>query len=537
MGAAATPEGPDFSLGIELGKVPSNGTIAGRVGDEPVLLSKLDGEWFAVAGSCTHYGAALAGGLVDGDNVRCPLHHACFSLRTGAALRAPAFAPLDRWHVEVEKDKLFVRTRLSAPVAASLQSSQADGIGSVLIVGGGAAGFACADELRGLGFAGRITMVTAEPDAPYDRPNLSKDFLAGTAPEAWIPLRDDDFYREAGIELKRGEEIVAINTPAGFAVGSSGERFPYDRLLLATGAEPVRLAGFEHNNVLSLRSLSDARTLIDRAQAGTRAAVLGSSFIGLEAASALRARGVGVDVISPESVPFERAFGREIGLFLQRLHESKGVRFHLERTASSFDGRQLALDDLSVLDVDFILAGVGVRPRTALATGRVAVDDGILVDSSLATSVPGIYAAGDVAAYPDPLSGRPLRIEHWVTAQRQGQVAARNMIGIATAFAAIPFFWTEQYGVALRYVGHARDWDQIRIDGDLDSLDFIARYVRGGHVVASLACGRDRESLEDERSLERRIETAGDRRRADQAKAAKASTAETFAPQCHRMAD
>lgn len=537
MGAAASPVGPDFSLGIELGSVPSNGTIAGRVGDEPVLLSKLDGEWFAVGGACTHYGAALAGGLVDGDNVRCPLHHACFSLRTGTALRAPAFAPLDRWHVEVEKDKLFVRTRMSVPVAPPLQSPQADGIGSVLIVGGGAAGFACADELRSLGFAGRITMVTAEADAPYDRPNLSKDFLAGTAPEAWIPLRDDEHYREAGIELRRGEEIVAINTLAGFAVGSSGERFPYDRLLLATGAEPVRLAGFERDNVLSLRSLADARALIDRAQSGARAAVLGSSFIGLEAASALRARGVEVDVISPESVPFEKAFGREIGLFLQRLHEGKGVRFHLQRTASSFDGRQLALDDLSVLDVDFVLAGVGVRPRTALATGRLAVDDGILVDSALATSVPGIYAAGDVAAYPDPLSGRPLRIEHWVTAQRQGQVAARNMIGVTTTFAAIPFFWTEQYGVALRYVGNGRDWDQIRIDGDLDSLDFIARYVRGGQVVASLACGRDRESLEDERSLERRMALVDDKLTAEQAKAEKAPAAETFAAQCHPMAD
>lgn len=506
MGEAAKATGPDFSLGIALADLPPEGTIAGRVGDSPVLLSRHGGSWFAVGGACTHYGAPLAGGLVDGDSVRCPLHHACFSLRTGEALRAPAFAPLDRWLVEAEGDRLFVRTKLpaSAPLSSEMPSAAAAGVAAILIVGGGAAGFACATELRRLGFAGRLTMVSTEPDAPYDRPNLSKDYLAGTAPEAWIPLRDDGFYREAGIDLRLGEEIAAINTIDRVAAGRSGERFAFDRLLIATGAEPVRLPGFDRDNVHSLRSLADARALVERAKPCARAAIIGSSFIGLEAAAAFRARGVEVDIVSPDTVPFGHAFGLEIGLVLQRLHEENGVRFHLRRTAAGFDGRTLSLDDGATIPVDFVLAGIGVRPRTALAVGRMAVADGIVVDRFLATSIAGIYAAGDVAAYPDPLSGRPLRIEHWVTAQRQGQVAARNMLGIPTPFEAMPFFWTEQYGIALRYVGHCRHWDEIRIDGDLPSRDFVARYVCDGEVQATLACGRDLDALEDERALERR---------------------------------
>ena len=531
MGAPSRPDGPDFSLGIEEAGIAADGTIAGRVGDEPVLMSRRDGEWFAVSGACTHYGAALADGLIDGDTVRCPLHHACFSLKTGVALRAPAFTPLDRWDVESENGKLFVRARASATSKSPPAASHPPDIRSILIVGGGAAGFACADELRRLGFTGQVTMVTAEPDGPYDRPNLSKDYLAGTASEDWIPLRDLGYYRDVAIELRCNEEIVAINTSENVAVSRSGERFGYDRLLLATGAEPVRLAGFDRDNVDSLRSLADARALIERARPGGRAVILGSSFIGLEAASALRARGVEVDVVSPAKVPFERAFGSEIGLVLQRLHEENGVRFHMQRNAVTFDGRSVTLDDGSVLDASFVLAGVGVRPRVSLAIGRMAVGDGILVDSYLATSAPGIYAAGDVAAYPDPLSGGPRRIEHWVTAQRQGQIAARNMIGLPTAFAAIPFFWTEQYGVAFRYVGHARDWDEIEIDGNLESRDFIARFLRSGEVLASLACGRDRQSLEDELALERRVADQG--LQVETVAAEKAAATETFVPHRH----
>ena len=507
MGEAAAASGRDFSKGISLSEVPRGGTLSGRVGDEPVLLSRFDDELFAVAGACTHYGAPLAGGLVLAETVRCPLHHACFNLRTGAALRAPAFDSLARWRVEVEGAFVFVRCK-EAAAARPAHAARGGNVRSVLLVGGGAAAFACADELRRLGYAGSLTLVSAEADPPCDRPNLSKDFLAGVAPADWIPLRGESHYREASIDLRVGTEIVAIDVRGRTASSRDGEAFRYDRLLLATGGEPVRLAapGFDRDNVHTLRSLADARAIVARAQPGARAAVIGSSFIGLEAAAALRSRGVEVEVVSKDVIPFERVFGSEVGIFLQRLHEEHGVRFHPGRTGSGYDGRVLRLDNGDGIEADFLVVGIGVRPRTGLAaSARIAVGDGVIVDPCLETSVAGIYAAGDIAAYPDPLSGRPVRIEHWVSAQRQGQTAAANMLGAAAPFAAVPFFWTEQYGVALRYAGHARDWDEIRIEGDVPGGDFTARYYEQGELRASASVGRDHDNLEDERKLEVRI--------------------------------
>ena len=504
MAEAATASGPDFSQGVRIGDVPERGMLAGRVGDVPVLLSAIDGQYFAVTGQCTHYGAPLPEGLVDGETIRCPLHHACFSLRTGAALSAPAFDGLDRWVVEVEPPLLFVRHKAMRAEAAP-SAAPVEDVRRIVIVGGGAAGFACAVRLREFGFDGSLTMVSADSDPPCDRPNLSKDYLAGTAPEEWIPLRDSAFYADSGIDLRLDTQIVAIEPGGRRAIARSGEHFAYDRMLLATGAEPVRLPapGFDRDNVHVLRSLADARALIARAKAGARAAIIGSSFLGLEAAAGLRARGVEVAVVSTDSVPFAGLFGRDIGLFVQRLHQDNCVAFHLGTSASSFDGRTLSLDNGETIAADFVLAAIGVRPRTALTAPGIAVADGYLVDRYLTTTSPGIYAAGDAAAYPDPLRRRSLRIEHWVTAQRQGQTAALNMLGIPTPYAAVPFFWTEQYGVALRYVGHSRHWDEVKIDGRVEDRSFIARYYERGELRAALSCDRDRDLLEDEFALER----------------------------------
>jgi NADPH-dependent 2,4-dienoyl-CoA reductase/sulfur reductase-like enzyme/nitrite reductase/ring-hydroxylating ferredoxin subunit len=497
------PAGPDLALGVSRDQVPEGGMLGGHVGGEAVLLSRLDGRFHAIGATCTHYGGPLGEGVVSGDVVRCPWHHACFDLRTGAAVRAPAFAAVDCWRVEEAGGRVFVREK--AEPAAPAPVPVPDDVRSIVIVGGGAAGFACAVELRTLGYHGRLVVLSADADAPYDRPNLSKDYLAGTAPEEWIPLRGDDFYREHGIELRLSSPVSRLDAAAR-SVTVGGEAIGFDRLLLATGADPVALSipGFTERNVHLLRSLADARALIRRARPGTRAAIIGSNFIGLEAAAALRKRGVAVEVVSESIVPFAHVFGRAVGQCLQKLHEANGVRFHLSRTPKGFDGRRLTLDDGSAVEADFVVAGVGVRPRTSLATSGIAVADGIVVDPFLATGVPGVFAAGDVAAYPDPMDGRPIRIEHWVTAERQGQVAARNMLGQATRFAAVPFFWTEQYGISLRYVGHCRRWDEIEIDGEIAAHDFIARYRRDGTMRASLACGRDRESLEDELALEAR---------------------------------
>jgi NADPH-dependent 2,4-dienoyl-CoA reductase/sulfur reductase-like enzyme/nitrite reductase/ring-hydroxylating ferredoxin subunit len=504
MGEAATASGPDFSQGVKLSEVPPRGTLAGRVGDEPVLLSRLGGELHAVGGACTHYGGSLAEGLIEGETVRCPLHHACFSLRTGAALSAPAFAELDTWQVELEGEHVFIRHKL-APEMRAPASPAAEDVRSIVIVGGGAAGFACAHELRRLGFDGGIALLSADSDPPCDRPNLSKDYLAGSAQPDWIPLRDQGWYREAGIDLRLSTKLVAIDGPSRRVRAASGEEFAFDRLLLATGSEPNRLdlPGFERDNVFTLRSVADADAIAARAAKGSRAVVIGSSFIGLEAAAALVSRGVEVHIVSPERVPFERLFGAEVGGFFQALHERHGVRFHLGTVAAAFGGRTMRLANDERIDADLVLVGVGVRPRVQLAcSAGVAVDKGVCVDPFLETRVAGIFAAGDIAAYPDPAGGGRLRIEHWVVALRQGQVAAANMLGLGKRFEAVPFFWTEQYGVALRYTGHAARWDRVNIEGDVASDAFIARYFDDGVHRASASVGRDLDNLEDERRLE-----------------------------------
>ena len=501
MAEAANATGPDFSEGVGLTEVPVGATIAGRVGDEPVLLSNIGGELFAIGGTCTHYGGALADGVTGQTSVRCPLHHACFDLRSGEPLRAPALDPVDRWLVEVEGDRAFVRRKLEAAPRADLESD----IGSVVIIGGGAAGLACAHELRRLGFNGHVTMLSADKDPPCDRPNLSKDYLAGTAQEEWLWLRSDDWYAENRVELRLSTEVTRIDPERRLVHSASGDPVAFDRLLIATGAEPNRLPapGFDRTNVHLLRSVADARTIADAAKEGSRAVIIGASFIALEVAASLRHRSVHVDIVSVEEVPLEHVFGREMGEKLQALHEANGVRFHLSAVVESFDGKAVVLGGGERIDADFVVVGIGVRPRIAIAeSAGAAVNKGVLVDAFLETSVPGIYAAGDIASYPEPISGQRARIEHWVVAERQGEVAAANMLGARKRFESAPFFWTEQYGVPIRYVGRASGWDAVTCEGDFDAGSFAARYFVNGSHCATATIGRDRENLEDELRLE-----------------------------------
>ncbi|MHB8270004.1 FAD-dependent oxidoreductase [Bradyrhizobium sp.] len=498
----AEPSGPDLAQGVSSSDFIGE-TLLGHVGDQDVLLVRTAGEIFAVDAHCSHYHGPLADGLVVGMSIRCPWHHACFDLRSGEATRAPALNPLSVWQVEQEGDRIVVRQKREQP--APRRTAPVAAVEKIVIVGGGAAGFAAAEMLRRQEYRGSIVMLSSDAAPPVDRPNLSKDYLAGSAPEDWLPLRPDEFYAGAHIDLRLKTDVASVDTKARNVVLAGGGTIPYDRLLLATGAEPVRLPipGADQPHVHTLRSLGDCRAIIDAVKDARRAIVIGASFIGLEAAAALRARDIEVHVVAPEQRPMERVLGPEMGDFVRALHEEHGVIFHLGDTVVTIDGKRATLKSGGVLEADAVVVGVGVRPRLALAEqAGLALDRGVVVNAYLETSVPGVYAAGDIARWPDPHSKENIRVEHWVVAERQGQTAARNMLGAREAFDAVPFFWSQHYDVPINYVGHAEKWDEIAVDGDIAGRDCLLKYRSGGRVLAVASIYRDLDSLKAELAME-----------------------------------
>ena len=512
-------EGPDLVAdGIALAELADGTMVAGHAGGEPVLLARRGQEIFAVGATCTHYGAPLNKGLFAGDTVRCPWHHAAFSLRTGEAERAPALTPLACWAVERRDGRVYVGTRRErdplAPTPAALAA--ADGVpqsqppSSVVIVGAGAAGSAAAEMLRRRGYKGRITMIDAEDVAPYDRPNLSKDYLAGEAEAAWIPLRPAEFYKEHGIDQVRSS-VTTLDVSGRVVHLADGSSHEYGALLLATGAEPrtLDIPGSDRANVHLLRSLADSDAVIALAQRAHRAVVLGASFIGLEVAASLRARGLEVHVVAPDRTPLVKVLGARLGTMVQKLHEEHGVVFHLEHTAASIERDAVVLQSGERLPSDMVVAGIGVVPRLDLAKAAgLTLDRGVAVNEYLETSVPGIHAVGDIARWPDPHTGERIRVEHWVVAQRQGQTAARNILGAHEPFDAVPFFWSKHYDLSIRYTGHAEAWDREEVSGDIAKRDCSVAYMKGDKTLAVASVGRDRENLAAEVALEARDEAA-----------------------------
>jgi apoptosis-inducing factor 3 len=498
----ATPKGPDLGAGVPFDSLTDGVPLVGRAGGDQVLLVRRGNDVFAIGATCSHYGGPLGDGLVVGDTVRCPYHHARFDLKTGQAIGCPALNGVPSYRIERAGNLVVVRSKVEAASPATMPSGVPS---SIVIVGAGAAGHVAAETLRRYGYGQPIVIVGAEETVPCDRPNLSKDYLAGTAPEEWLPLRTPDWYAEKRIDIRLGVAVKSIDVAANRVQLEGGKVLDYGGLLLATGAEPTRLSipGGELPHVRYLRTLSDSRAIITRAQTAKRAVVIGASFIGLEAAASLRTRGLEVHVVGPESRPLERVLGAEIGDFVRALHEEHGVVFHLGQTPESIDADGVVLKSGDKLPADLVVVGIGVRPNTALAErAGIRTDRGILVDAYLETNVPGVYAAGDVARYPDPKTGDLVRIEHWVHAQRMGQCAAKNLLGKREPFTDVPFFWSQHYDVPIAYVGHAEKWDRIDKTGSAPGRDLVQAFRRGDDTLAVATIYRDKESLEAELAME-----------------------------------
>ena len=473
-----------------------------KAGDTDLLLVRTGSHIAAFQANCPHKGAPLAQGVLNGSRLMCPWHHACFSAQTGDLLEPPSLDALAHFEVIHKGDALFVTLpdgddvpkdrlpELAAPDDADPRV--------FVIVGAGAAGTTAAQTLREDGFRGRVVLITRDDDAPYDRTMLSKGFLAGSADAK--ALRDGAFYRKYGLELLTNQTVTQVDPAAQQLTFQNGDTLHYDALLLASGSTPVPLEvpGNDLDGVFYLRTLQDAEQLVAAAEEGQRAVVVGSSFIGLECAASLRQRGLEVTVVTPQAVPFEGLFGTEVGGMFRRLHEDNGVVFAPEQQVTRFlgDGQveYVLLEDGRELPADFVVVGVGVKPTLPTIDGVTLNEDGsVSVDATLRLSGDHgpIYAAGDHARYPDAVTGQPIRVEHWRLAMQHGRAAAHNMAGQENAFGDVAFFWTQQYGTSFRYVGHAENWDEVVVDGDVGAQKFLAYYLENGELRAVFGVGRD----------------------------------------------
>jgi 3-phenylpropionate/trans-cinnamate dioxygenase ferredoxin reductase subunit len=463
-----------------------------KAGEADVYLVRLEGTVRAFGTECPHYHEPLIKGALFGREIVCPAHFARLDARDGRLVSPPALDDLPRFPVKVENGEVWVgpveKPRFPKPAGEDART--------FLVVGGGAAGEAAVETLRREGFAGRIVMVTADDERPYDRPNLSKDLLTGEAKPEWMPLRGPKFAANQRIELLTGRRVASIDTAAKAAVLATGERIAFDKALIATGGVPRKPAipGAGLPGCLVLRTLADGRALIAAATGAKSAVLVGAGFIGMELASSLCKLGVRVQVVSPGRLPLARVLGDRVAALLLARHQADGVEFHLGATPVRVDGARgdlrVGLSDGAVLSGAFVVFGIGVDPEVGCLAGTgLAGPDGVPVDGTLRTGHPDIFAAGDVAVAPD-VSGETARVEHWSVAQRQGQHAARAMLGSTTPYGETHFFWTKQAGLSLKYVGSARTWDEIVYRGDVEAAKFLAGYYRAGTLRAAATVGR-----------------------------------------------
>ncbi len=483
-----------------------------KVGDTDVLLARVEGKYFATGATCTHYGAPLVEGVLHGSRIMCPWHHACFNVTNGDLEEPCALDALPSYKVQQQGNDVTVSVPIEMTDRRELEPVTGQDARVFVILGGGAAGEAALEELRRQGFAGRIVLVTREQRLPYDRINLSKDYLDGNAGEDALPLRPDEFYQKHNIELLREHEVTQVDAQNRVITFADGNTLHYDALLLATGSKPrtLKVPGSDLHNVFTLRSVEDAERIIATSKDISRAVVVGASFIGMEAAASLTRREVQVTVVESNSVPFETVLGERIGKMFQEIHEEMGVTFKMQSKVAAIEGdgkvEAVVLESGERILTDAVVVGVGVQPIVDYVQGISLEKDGsVAVDSSLKVR-DGLYAAGDIATFPYKHTGEHIRVEHWRLAEQHGRTAAHAMLGQNVSYEGVPFFWTAHFGQALHYSGNTKQWDEIIYWGEPEQKGepasegspairkFIALFVKNGKVVVSVGMNNDTET-------------------------------------------
>lgn len=486
---------------LKLSQLPSGHSHQLDHGDYKVLLTHVAGEVYAVESKCSHFGLPLENAALCGHRLRCPFHHACFDVRDGRQLEAPGLDGLKTFTTEIRDGEIWLAAEpdpapstSSAPAAAPEKPDRYD----YAIIGGGIAAANAVEGIRETDQTGSIVLFTREELPPYDRTHVSKALLSGDKNTEDLPVRSASFYRKHGVELRTNTIVSKVNVAEKTIQVLGGENLRYDKVLLASGGTPRQLdiPGSVKHQVFQLRRASDAEAILKVVKSGTNVVIVGGSFIGLETAMSLGKRGAKIRVVAPEQKLFKKIFGEKVGTFIQQLHEAAGVNFELGRKVTKISGvnevSHVTLDDERVLLAEAVVVGIGVEPETSYLEGLAADQDGgISVNNHLAASVADVWAAGDIARYPDREGAA--RIEHWKVAAQQGRVAGRNMAGKAEPYTMLPYFWSNQQGTNLRYIGHATDYDEIVFDGTPGDGPFLAFYLRGAHVQAVLGVQRDQE--------------------------------------------
>jgi NADPH-dependent 2,4-dienoyl-CoA reductase/sulfur reductase-like enzyme/nitrite reductase/ring-hydroxylating ferredoxin subunit len=479
-----------------------------KAGDAQILLSKINDKFYATGAFCSHYGAPLEKGILCGERIVCPWHNACFNAIAGQQEEPPGLDSLSSFTTRIEGEQVFVQVPEQIPQHRTLAMSRyvlhCDQR-TFVILGAGAAGTNAVEVLRQKGFQGKIILVSAEQKLPFDRTKLSKKYLQGKVGENALPLRSCEFYDHHDIELRFGQAVEQVDTLRNTIIFEDCTTLKYDALLLATGgkARKLNIPGSELDNIFTLRQIEDVNDILETVKNAKKVLIIGSSFIGMEAAASLIQQELQVTVVSPSSVPFEKILGKKLGKLFQTVHEEKGVVFKLGTKATEFIGnnqvKSLHLDNGETIETDLVLVGIGVEPNTSYLADDYLnkADQSIPVNQFLQTEVRNIHAAGDIASFPYQPMGKSTRIEHWRLAAQQGRIAAENMLDSEgrsrSVDTIVPFFWSGQYNLKLRYVGHAEQWDNVIINGDLDEPKFLAFYVQNDKIMAVAGINRDQE--------------------------------------------